>query len=723
MANEYEIKDVGYVGSLWQGIYNNPVLVGSTFEVINVPNTITNGGFRKSICFTSKTGISTDKLTSQSPEDGVYYKIGNLPESEVQNLFTSVKLDPEYSRKQKVLFRFSRRYGETPESSRIPLQENWAFDISNTDTPKCIYGNPDSIYWISYIFLINDDDIGNIKKYFLSIQQVETIFEPDVVANPQSVLAGTTEMTTVMPTPPANIINTHTFTPPPYDPELYASEMANIEFENVKDSYTVSSLNEANRRLSEIEMEMRAMQEAYLDRNIQLPFSDITIITIRIKLLILLREYMLDEIGRITQNGNPIQNPDKYKILDGNIQVIAQDPLTPTVVSLPMHSNDVVDEFDTFVDEIIEDLTLDDNNVYVFKRISKITDYSTPVVKHRTYGMFSCNAEKFDSYYTQSLNTKVSKYYTSVSSVLNGIGDNHCFDISYAHISGSGSSYVENSVNLLPSKTMYRKYMLECYGTVDGKFPFKNNVNGDYFYTIQLDRRLYMDGIDLGNFELRLGPITSSVNQLVNTGSGYRFDHTSSTLFSLIDNSSDSKQQVSDKENVSDFYYLVSGSIRDGIYDDPTQDAWGVVFPKMGLIILDGVVLDKSCSFNTVTASIDGDNCYKLFLAMSGSTTKTYGRPNTTGSFFARSIDTALTETYFCRVEADDFNYSSNYTYTSGSDGFFKYSYFENNPSSYITTIGLYNNQKELIAVGKLPRPIEKNDGRLYTFQVKVRLN
>lgn len=722
MANEYEIKDVGYVGSLWQGTYNSPVLVGSTFEVINVPNTINNGGYKKSICFASKVGINTDKLTKQTPEDGVYYKIGNLPESEVQNLLTSAKLDPEYSRKQKVLFRFSPRYGESPESSRIPLQDNWSFDISNPDEPTYIYGNPDSITWVSYIFLVNDDEVNPIKEYFLGINQVETIFEPDIVANPSKAVSAQPEVSTVMPPPPNGFSNVNTFTPPPYDPELYATEMASIEFQNVREFYEVSSLDEANRRLKEVEMEMRAMYEAYSNRDTQLPFSDMTIISIRVKLLILVREYLLEQIGLITQAGNPIQNPDRYTVTTtGDIEVVEPEVLT-FPQSIEKESDGIVDEFDEFIDEIIEDLTLDDNDVYAFKRISRITDYSTPVVRNKTHGMFSCNGERLGAYYTQSLSAKNSKYYTSVLSSPNNGGDYHQFDITYAHISGSGSSYTENSVDLLPAKVMYRKYLLECFGTTDGKFPFKNGKHGDYFYAIQLDRDLYRDGIDLGNFELIVAPISSSVNQLTNTGSGYYFDYSSSVLYSLIDNSLDSKQGVVDRENTSDFYYLVSGSIRDGIYDEPTQDAWGVVFPKMGLIILDGVVLDQSCSFNTVTASIDGDNSRKLFISISGSATKTYGRQDT-GSFFARSIEKTLTETYFCRVDTEEFNYSSNYTYVSGSDGFFKYSYFEKDPTSYITTIGLYNNDKELIAVGKLPKPIKKDDGKTYTFQVRVRLN
>jgi hypothetical protein len=166
---------------------------------------------------------------------------------------------------------------------------------------------------------------------------------------------------------------------------------------------------------------------------------------------------------------------------------------------------------------------------------------------------------------------------------------------------------------------------------------------------------------------------------------------------------------------------VTSGSLRDGVYNESTDDAWGIVFPKMGLIVLDGVVMDQSCSFNTITGSVDGQNSNRLFLSISGAAVPTSYRPSS--SFFARSFETFLTETYFCRADFNEFNHSTNYTYVSGSDGFLKYDYFKKRPHSYITTIGLYNRNKELLAIGKLRNPILKNEGNSRIFEVVVRLN
>ena len=104
---------------------------------------------------------------------------------------------------------------------------------------------------------------------------------------------------------------------------------------------------------------------------------------------------------------------------------------------------------------------------------------------------------------------------------------------------------------------------MECVGgTVDSlpSFPFKNNVSSEYVYIIQIDRDILKDRLDAGNFELFLAPLSGSSNQLINTGSNVQINKTSTTLFSLIDDSDDSKQLVTDDRDVNDFYYIVSGS-------------------------------------------------------------------------------------------------------------------------------------------------------------------
>jgi hypothetical protein len=63
---------------------------------------------------------------------------------------------------------------------------------------------------------------------------------------------------------------------------------------------------------------------------------------------------------------------------------------------------------------------------------------------------------------------------------------------------------------------------------------------------------------------------------------------------------------------------------------------------------------------------------------------------------------------YFCRVFNNEFNYSSNPTYLSGSEILVKSGDVNNLPVSYITSVGLYSDDNQLLAVAKLSEPIKK---------------
>ena len=82
-----------------------------------------------------------------------------------------------------------------------------------------------------------------------------------------------------------------------------------------------------------------------------------------------------------------------------------------------------------------------------------------------------------------------------------------------------------------------------------------------------------------------------------------------------------------------------------------------------------------------------------------------------------------MTETYFCRALPSEMNFSSNPTYISGSNKELKYLTMRDEPQTYITSIGLYNRKKELLAIGKLEKPLLKKYNTECNFHVRIRLN
>ena len=75
---------------------------------------------------------------------------------------------------------------------------------------------------------------------------------------------------------------------------------------------------------------------------------------------------------------------------------------------------------------------------------------------------------------------------------------------------------------------------------------------------------------------------------------------------------------------------------------------------------------------------------------------------------------------FFCRANNNDFNYSSNVTYLSASKLRVK-NVATDLPVSYVTTVGLYSVDNELLAVAKLSEPLKKDPTK--EFILKVRLD
>ena len=77
----------------------------------------------------------------------------------------------------------------------------------------------------------------------------------------------------------------------------------------------------------------------------------------------------------------------------------------------------------------------------------------------------------------------------------------------------------------------------------------------------------------------------------------------------------------------------------------------------------------------------------------------------------------------FCRATADEFNYSSNPTFTDGDGTLAVIDPGDDTGQrtfTFVSTVGLYNSNNELLAVAKLSRPVEKNDEKDLTVRVRL---
>jgi hypothetical protein len=444
-----------------------------------------------------------------------------------------------------------------------------------------------------------------------------------------------------------------------------------------------------------------------------------------------------DKFGTLF-NGDPFYITDENGLLLNSIRLsrtielsedISTGYITVTTASVslpPINENDVPLNMLASLDSFIIQRTTPP----ILKDLNYDTDYVESNIRFITKQIFENGLDRNNKFYTSSAPITHRNYYIPIytNNPENPLSK-YIFDIAYAHISGSGSSYLQTygdyQTEYLPAKTLYKKYVAEIFGNQEYMI-FKNNVRSDYFYILQFNRDAFKTKLDSQNLQISLSPIISNINQLINTGSNFYADENSNTIYTLIDDSITMKYFSFPLGDSDEYYNLVEGTQQDGLkYEENESESWGMVFPNRGLILLDGQVLDKYCNFNTVTASIDGDNIKKLFLSISSSCSPNLSRQNHE-YWYVRSAERYSDDNYFCRVGRNEFNYSNNYTYVSGSTRKFLDDKLNNSTKTYVTTIGLYGidqstGENALLAVAKLSKPFLKDSSEEYVFNIKLK--
>jgi hypothetical protein len=342
-----------------------------------------------------------------------------------------------------------------------------------------------------------------------------------------------------------------------------------------------------------------------------------------------------------------------------------------------------------------------------------------------TTGLFSGNTGSLVTMFTQSGQTAAQNSY--FQTVFNELSTSDTaapqFSIAYGHFDGSGSKDTTGNLNNdTPSRAIYKQYAQLLLPPNDLKFTF-DGVDSNQIYVLNFERARIREKIDPGNLEINLAELSGSlfnkhtIHPNAFTGSNVKLSGTG-TVVSLIDDSSTQAGTVGESGKV---YNIVSGSIDQGttIFNSSDPVVYGKLFPENGIAILNGDKLDEVVGFGSVTGStIQGDNYMKLFTALSSSQGLAPSGRNF--GLQARSSEQVKSSFYFVRVKNGEYNYSNNPSYVTGSLGELRYSTFVNDPQAYITTIGLYNNNRELLAVAKLSQPLLKNKTKEVLVKVKL---
>lgn len=345
-----------------------------------------------------------------------------------------------------------------------------------------------------------------------------------------------------------------------------------------------------------------------------------------------------------------------------------------------------------------------------FDAVNDIISNQTEVV---TGGLWSDNVASLTTFFTSSAQTTTQRrYYVDVlHKAPIETGSAVQFSLAFGHALGSGSDS-QGQLNDSPSKAIYSQYRQLLLSPTDTRFTTAGSGSTDYIYVVNFKRNRLKERLDAGNFELPLVSISSRATNA--TGSVV----TGSTLITLIDDSSLATPKIGDSGKI---YNIVSGSINGGVYNPTAPVYYGLAYPDYGTLILDGKMLDQQLGFATNTgSSSEGNNHFVLFHSISGSAIFTNPSTSDPYGFLARNSEKVTSTHYFVRIKNAEYNFSNNPSYVTGSVGQIAQSTFIGDPKTYITTVGLYNDRQELLAVAKLSKPLLKSFQREALVRVKL---
>lgn len=245
------------------------------------------------------------------------------------------------------------------------------------------------------------------------------------------------------------------------------------------------------------------------------------------------------------------------------------------------------------------------------------------------------------------------------------------FSLAYADKDGSGSLLYNADVDgKSPTSTIYGQYRTLVFGDEDTDFTLNSSVLKN-FYVISIDRARYKEKLLPGTFEITTDQGT------------YIDDSSERTTVTYCD--------------AGRLYRVKEGTIAGGV---SVNSEVGYFLPDIGTIIMEEDVIGTT----TVRGSnTNNENVEKFY--------------NDLTSIRLNSEETVSSQYAFVRVRNSEFNYSTNPSNITGS-GDLRHDIMINSPQSYVTTVGLYNDNNDLLGVAKLSRPLLKD----FTKEALVRI-
>lgn len=277
------------------------------------------------------------------------------------------------------------------------------------------------------------------------------------------------------------------------------------------------------------------------------------------------------------------------------------------------------------------------------------------------------------------------------------------FSLAYAERPEKGYVETGSGVEIKNSEIIFGQYRSLVLGDEESEFKFGSTVHGvegdgvaaKSFIAFSVERARFREKLDPNTcrFTFKSGESSASFSLAPDINANQRYLDAGRVydLAEYVDNGSGSIS----------YKYPESSS---------AAGSYGYFLPDIGLVL-----------FNTDTGSLE---------KMTGIDPEVWNSSDEAGKrdLFIQSLSTAsirsqetVTSNYiFVRARNAEFNYSTNPSNITGSAGNIRWDTMINQPQAFVTTVGLYNDSNDLLAVAKLSRPIIKDFTKEILIRVKL---
>ena len=304
------------------------------------------------------------------------------------------------------------------------------------------------------------------------------------------------------------------------------------------------------------------------------------------------------------------------------------------------------------------------------------------------------------------------------------------FNVTFGSTNGYGSTTTANKKNV--TTAIYKHYastLLTPTEVTGGFFisspassPAISSGKDEEIFVLSARRSNMKDRLNKGSWLIALSGSTSANG------------NTPADVLHLKD---DSVNDTPTATPVGDRYNIVSCSSAGVIATQATDRNFGFFYPDMGILVFSAAELSASIPGtaasasqavkfgsgadattgighlgfgNIKTAAADTNQALRFPMCLQANATKL--------SF--RDEEDQVSAQYFCRVRSGHANFSNNPTFVSGSLNELRQTKMKDNPQTFITSVQLYNQTGDMVAVGQLSTPLKKNFQSEATIKVKL---